>query len=243
MQHVRPWISFLFAMFVMAAVADVVPAQTTKPAERPPRAGGNPAFAPVTDDPALPRVLLIGDSISIGYTLPAREQLKGRANVHRPAANCGPTTRGVANLDKWLGDGKWHVIHFNFGLHDLKYIDDAGKNSSPDKGHPQVSPAQYEKNLEQIVERLTKTGAFLIFATTTPVPPGEPQRVHDDAVKYNEIARRVMKKHDVRINDLHAFCLPRLKEIQLPANVHFTQAGYAALAEEVAKQIEVAFPH
>jgi acyl-CoA thioesterase-1 len=243
MQHVRPWIRFLFAMFVMAAVAGVVPAQTTKPAARSPRAGANPAFAAITDDPALPRVLLIGDSISIGYTLPAREQLKGRANVHRPAANCGPTTRGVANLDAWLGDGKWNIIHFNFGLHDLKYIDDAGKNTPPDKGHPQVSPEQYEKNLEQIVERLTKTGAFLIFATTTPVPPGEPQRVHDDAVKYNDIARRVMKKHGVRINDLHAFCLPRLKEIQLPANVHFTQAGYAALAEEVAKQIEVAFPH
>ncbi len=97
--------------------------------------------------------------------------------------------------------------------------------------------------MAQIVERLKQTGALLIFATTTPVPPGEPQRVHDDAVKYNEIARRVMKKHDVRINDLHAFCLPRLKEIQLPANVHFTKAGSAVLAEEVVKQIEMAFPH
>jgi acyl-CoA thioesterase-1 len=229
----RSWIA---AVLVLLVVAMLAPAQTTKPAAR---RAPNPAFAAVADDPALPRVLLIGDSISIGYTVPTRERLKGKANVHRPAANCGPTTRGVANLDKWLGEGKWDVIHFNFGLHDLKYIDEAGKNIAPDKGNQQVPPGDYEKNLERIVERLKKTGAILIFATTTPVPPGEPQRVHDDAVKYNEIALRVMKKHDVRIDDLHALCeQPGMKEKQLPANVHFTEPGYAALGEEVAKQIE-----
>ena len=41
-------------------------------------------FEPIQDNPALPRVLLIGDSISIGYTLPVRELLDGRANLHRP---------------------------------------------------------------------------------------------------------------------------------------------------------------
>jgi acyl-CoA thioesterase-1 len=185
-------------------------------------------------------VLLIGDSISIGYTLPVREQLAGKANVHRPPANCGPTTRGLKNLNTWLGGGKWDVIHFNFGLHDLKYIDDAGKNTSPAKGHQQVPIEQYEQNLEKLTERLKRTGAVLIFATTTPVPPGEPQRVHDDAIKYNQTALRVLSRHGVRINDLHAFCLPRLKEIQRPGDVHFTPAGYDALAEEVAKQIEAA---
>jgi acyl-CoA thioesterase-1 len=231
----RSWIA---AVLVLLVIATLAPAQATRPAGR---QAPNPAFAAVKDDLALPRVLLIGDSISIGYTLPTRDKLKGKANVHRPAANCGPTTRGVANLDKWLGDGRWDVIHFNFGLHDLKYIDDAGKNIAPDKGHQQVPPERYEANLEQIVERLKKTGATLIFATTTPVPAGEPQRVQDDAVKYNEIALRVMKKHDVRIDDLHALCeQPGVKEKQLPANVHFTKEGYAALGEEVAKQIEAA---
>jgi hypothetical protein len=237
MQTTRLW---TIALLIVPMVSALASAQATQPAAASPRRTPNPAFAPVKDDPALARVLLIGDSISIGYTIPTREKLKDKANVHRPAANCGPTTRGIENLDKWLGDSKWDVIHFNFGLHDLKYIDDAGKNAAPDKGHQQVSPEQYEKNLEQIVERLKKTGATLIFATTTPVPASEPQRVHDDAVKYNETALRVMKKHDVRIDDLHAFCLPRLKEIQLPANVHFTKAGYVALGEEVAKQIEAA---
>ena len=132
------------------------------------------------------------------------------------------------------------MIHFNFGLHDLKYVDENKKNTAPSKGRPQVPLDQYEKNLDELVQKMKKAGKVVIFATTTPVPPGEPQRVSDDAVKYNEAAGRVMKKHGVRINDLHAFCVPRLKEIQRPANVHFTPEGSEALGQEVAKQIEAA---
>ena len=88
-------------------------------------------LAPVTDDPKLPRVLLIGDSISIGYTLPTREFLKGKANLHRIPTNGGPTTRGLASIDAWIGESKWDVIHFNWGLHDLKYMGPNGENLFP----------------------------------------------------------------------------------------------------------------
>ena len=92
--------------------------QPTKRSQRP----KNPAMIPVEDIKGLPRVLLIGDSISIGYTVPARDALRGEANVHRPLTNCGPTTRGLESLSQWLGDTDWDVIHFNWGLHDLKYL-------------------------------------------------------------------------------------------------------------------------
>jgi len=69
-----------------------------------------PAFDPVEDVAGLPRVLLIGDSISIGYTVPVREMLKGKANVHRIPANGGPTTNGLAHIDEWLGEGRWDLI-------------------------------------------------------------------------------------------------------------------------------------
>jgi len=197
----------------------------------------NPVFAPVTDHPNLPRVLLIGDSISIGYTLPVRALLKGKANVHRAPTNCGPTTRGLAALDKWLGDGKWDVIHFNWGLHDLKYMDDKGRLAPVEKGHQQVPIEQYEKNLDELVTRLKKTGARLIWATTTPVPEGATGRVPGDEVKYNAAAKRVMEKHGVAIDDLYAFAKPRLAQIQLPKNVHFTKAGSAELAKQVAASI------
>src|SRR5712671_3671107 len=92
---------------------------TTALAQKPAKSD---ALTPIQDQPGLPRVLLIGDSISIGYTPGVRELLKGRANVHRIPANGGPTKNGIANIEKWLGTGKWDVIHYNWGIHDLKYM-------------------------------------------------------------------------------------------------------------------------
>src|SRR5215467_9546105 len=120
----------------------------------------DPALKEVEDVAGLPRVLLIGDSISIGYTIPVRELLKGKANVHRILTNGGPTINGTQHLSEWLGDGKWDVIHFNWGLHDLKIGDD---------GTRQVPVDQYERNLRELVSRMRQTGARLVFASTTPV--------------------------------------------------------------------------
>ena len=111
----------------------------------------DPAMAPVEDAANLPRVLLIGDSISIGYTAAVRELLKGKANVHRPPTNCASTLVGLKSLEAWLGDKKWDVIHFNWGLHDLKYIDEKGALIAVDKGKQQVPLDEYEKNLRQLV--------------------------------------------------------------------------------------------
>lgn len=197
-------------------------------------------LTPIKDDPALPRVLLIGDSISIGYTLPVRDMLAGKANVQRPGTNCGPTTLGVKQLDAWLGEGKWDVIHFNFGLHDLKYINEKGDLVAVDKGKQQVSVDDYEKNLRMIVARLKKANATLIWCATTPVPEGAAGRAPGDELKYNAAAAKVMKDEGVAINDLHAFALPRLEKIQQKRNVHFSDEGSKELAKEVAATIAAA---
>jgi len=201
------------------------------------RRAKNSPLKQITDDPTLPRVLLIGDSISIGYTLPLRAALQGRANVHRPATNCGPTTRGLQQIDAWLGSGTWDVIHFNWGLHDLKYLGPDGKSLGDPKkpgSRQQVPIEDYEANLRRLVKRLQKTGATLIWRQTTPVPEGSRGRVAGDSVKYNTVAARVMKEHEIGIDDMFAFAKPRLKQIQRPANVHFTPAGSKALAEHSA---------
>ncbi|HYI95294.1 MAG TPA: SGNH/GDSL hydrolase family protein [Bryobacteraceae bacterium] len=190
----------------------------------------------IQDDATLPRVLIIGDSISIGYSIPVRKLLEGKANVHRIPGNAGPSSNGVFLIDTWLAEDKsWDVIHFNFGLHDLKRLSD---------GERQVSPEVYERYLKLIVQRLKKTGARLIYATTTPVPEGKvsPPRIPADVGVYNSLAARVMRDNSVPINDLYAFALPQLKQIQEPVNVHFTAAGSNALAEQVAKVIEAALP-
>lgn len=212
-------------------------------AKRPP----NPALQPVDDVPGLPRVLLIGDSISIGYTLPVRNRLRGEANVHRPLANCGPTTSGLANLDAWLATGgsgkKWDVIHFNWGLHDLKFMGPNGENladPAASSSHRQVSPEDYRRNLQSIVAQLQKTGAKLIWRNTTPVPQGARGRLPSDAVTYNEIARDVMTQADIPTHDLFTFAQLRLAEIQKPADVHFTPAGSDLLATDVVRVIRAA---
>ena len=198
-------------------------------------------FATPKEDPKLPNVLLIGDSISIAYTLPVRERLSREANVWRPAANCGPTTRGVANLDAWLGDRHWDVIHFNFGLHDLRWM--PVKSSAGDDGQseeaPQVSLKDYEENLRKIVTRLKKTGATLIWCETTPVPDKSDHRIQGDEENYNAVAAKVMQEMgDIRTDDLHDFAKSNAQ--QLPANVHYTPAGSEQLADHVAASIRSA---
>lgn len=200
----------------------------------------------IEDVEGLPRVLLIGDSISMGYTLAVREMLKGKANVHRPPTNCGPTTRGLEQLDSWLEvggkDKKWDVIHFNWGLHDLKYIGPKSDRIASVDGkdsRQQVPPKEYEKNLRQLVKRLKKTGARLIWRNTTPVPEGARGRVPGDSAKYNQIADKIMEEEGIETHDLYSFALKNAAKIQRQADVHYTREGSEALAREVVKAIKV----
>lgn len=227
--------TFLLGLFLPLALVAQTPT-AEKGGEKP----KDPALAPITDTPGLPRVLLIGDSISIGYTLPVRELLAGKANVHRIPGNGSATGVGLAKLDAWLGNEKWDVIHFNWGLHDLKHW----KDNKLDPAGPQMTPVEeYEKNLRELVRRLKATGAKLVWASTTPVPEGSDGRVAADEVKYNEAAARVMKAEGVAIDDLHAVAAARLAELQRPNNVHFSNVGSRALAEKVAESIQAQLPH
>ena len=194
----------------------------------------NAAMKPPQDVPGLPRVLLIGDSISIGYTLPVRDLLKGKANVHRIPQNGGATDVGLQKMASWLGDGKWDVIHFNFGLHDAKYLSETAQRASRE---------QYRENLRMLVEQMTATRATLIFATTTPVPKGgvlSPTRRFDSIEQRNTIAVSLMQELGVAIDDLYAVALPVMAEVGRENDVHFSPAGYALLAQAVAQSIETA---
>ena len=162
-----------------------------------------------TDDPKLPRVLIIGDSISMNYFDAAKAELKGIANLHRNEGNAGSSTRGVLNTELWLGNftekGRhWDVIQFNHGLHDLKQTYDAKTDTW---GEYSVPMEDYQANLEKQITILKKTGAKLIWCATTPVPnsnKGEYARRKGACVDFNKAALEVMAKHpEIRINDLH----------------------------------------
>ena len=91
------------------------------------------------------------------------------------------------------------MIHFNWGLHDLKHIaPDSnprhnGKRVAVGEGEIMVPLEAYEANLERLVKRLKDTGASLIWCSTTPVPQGAAGRIPADALRYNVAAQRVMQ--------------------------------------------------
>ena len=191
------------------------------------------ADSPQTKEP--PKVLIIGDSISIGYTPHVKQTLLAEANVVHNKGNAGPTENGLKNIDEWIGTTKWDVIHFNWGLHDLKVMPD---------GQKQVSPEAYQKNLRELVRQLKATGARLIWANTTPVPAGKlnPPRGAADVSVYNAIAKRIMDENRIATDDLYSFALPQLSKIQRPENVHFTAEGSETLAKQVVGSIESGLP-
>jgi len=168
------------------------------------------------DDPKLPRILIIGDSISMNYHDAAKEALKGVANYYRNDGNAGPSDRGTTCIDLWLGDHEqpglhWDLIQFNFGLHDLKQMFD---ETSQSYGDYQLAPEAYKKNLESVILQLKKTGAKLVWCTTTPVPNNSTGtwgdkvmgRRKDEDLVYNRAALEVLKNHpDISVNDINSF--------------------------------------
>ena len=188
-------------------------------------------------------VLILGDSISIGYTPTVKQTLQGKANVIHNPGNSQGTTHTLKNLDSWLKMHKWDVIHFNLGLHDLKRVKEAGaSNNSNDPADPrQADLPTYTANLEKIVQKLKASGARLIFATTTPYPAGvKPHRDPEDAVKYNEAALKIMKANGIQVNDLYSLILPDLNTLQQPVNVHFKPAGSEKMGKQTADMISKA---
>ena len=250
MKHVATIVCLMLAaIFFLALQVNAADAPTAaKPATTKPKA----EVWKFTPDPKLPNVLIIGDSISIGYTLDVRAQLKGKANVYRPLSadekqseNCNGSTNGIKRLDKWLQIApKWDVIHFNFGLHDLKHVSTPGGDTiSKTLTDPvQASPELYEKNLRSIVATLKGTNAKLIFGNTTPVPAGATGRTPEQPAIYNAIAAKVMKENDIQIDDLFGFITPNLARYQKPKDVHYTVEGYKVLAGQVSSEIAKILP-
>jgi lysophospholipase L1-like esterase len=205
----------------------------------------NEAFRYVENQEGLPNVLIYGDSISIAYTPTVRSELEGKANVYRIQVNGGDSSSFIPKMDTlretmkghWTHD--WDVVHFNVGLHDLKFV---VKGKLDKVNGKQVSSlAEYEANLRGIIAYLKTEApkAKLIFATTTPVPEGEAGRIAGDAAKFNEVARRVLRDFPrININDLYGFTKPHHSDWwSKPGNVHYNPDGIKAQGQEVARAL------
>lgn len=189
----------------------------------------------------LPNVLIIGDSISMGYTPFVQQALEGKANVVHNHGNAQHTGTGLAKLDDWLGDTRWDVIHFNWGLWDLCYRSEQSivyGNRDKVNGKVTFTPEEYGENLEELVIRLKKTNAKLIFVTTSYVPEGEAGRFVNDDKRYNKVALKIMKRYNIEVNNLNNLSKKvHRKHKKAEGDVHYTSEGYKILAQPVIERI------
>lgn len=196
------------------------------------------ALAHISFNPDKPKILIIGDSISNGYTGIVREDMKDLADVYHNPGNAKHSGYGLDSIASWIGDDKWDIIHFNWGLWDLCYRHPDSKvqgNRDKINGTITSEPEEYEKQLEAIVKILReKSDAKLIFVTTTYVPTAEAGRYTEDAIRYNEIAKGVMNANGVKINDIYELSKGIHREYgKGNDDVHYTPEGYKALAQHI----------
>jgi dienelactone hydrolase/lysophospholipase L1-like esterase len=214
-------------LFPMGAVSTRVMAQSANPA-------------------ALPKVVLVGDSIRMGYAPVVARLLAGKATVISAAANGGDSANVRNHLQEWVIREKPDIVHMNTGLHDLKV--------SRQTRQFQVPLDQYEANVRSIVQAIRNgTSARLIFASTTPILDGrharrdvEFDRFEKDVGRYNQAALKVMEQLDVPVDDLHSIVERGGAEGLLEKDgTHYTPEGYellaAAVADCVLRQIAIHF--
>ena len=184
----------------------------------------------------LPLVVLIGDSIRMGYQDHVISQLEGRAEVWVPEENGGDSRNVLAHLDQWVLARQPDLVHVNCGLHDLKRTFGA---------ESEVPLAEYEGNVRQILQRLQrKLNGAVVWATTTPVDETWHHqnkgfdRLEADVEAYNAAARAVAEDLGVPIDDLFAVVQREGKARLLTQDgVHFTAEGSQLLGRVVAECI------
>ncbi len=184
------------------------------------------------------KILIVGDSISIGYTPYVQESLKDEAIVRHNPGNAQHTGKGLKNIENWIGAENWDIIQFNWGLWDLCYRNpDSKVQGKRDKisGEITFSLAAYKINLETIVKKIKqKTNAKLIFVTTSYVPTQEAGRHLEDALKYNIVATEVMEENGIVINDIYKVSKKIHQKYGIGNDdVHYTSKGYEELSKYI----------
>ena len=181
-----------------------------------------------------PKVLVIGDSISIGYTPIVQVALASMAEVVRIEGNGADSANVRAKLDDWLSGTDYDLVSLNCGLHDLKYTD-----------RHQVESAAYQQNLEAIFNTMAGRGVRVLWVTTTPIHDERHagrkagfSRVNKDVELYNEMALGIVRRRKIQVCDLYRVVQSRgMETLLLKDGTHYTPAGYQILADEVAGAI------
>jgi len=178
-----------------------------------------------TEIDTLPRVLLIGDSIVVGYHEAVADILKGKATVSfYSTSKCVGDPSIYKELEYALGEYKIDLVHFNNGLHGFTTED-----------------REYGKSLEEYAERLhiQAGNAKLAFALSTPITvvgnPGKKDSLKNSRVlERNRLAAEIMSRKGIPVDDLYTLMDDCQKEYSISDGYHYNDEGYFRLGNCVA---------
>ena len=186
-----------------------------------------PNFGSSVDTPN-PDVLIIGDSISIGYTGPLIKTIGDKYDVRHPADNCRNSYYTLQNIDTWLDQYPHNIIIWNNGIWDTtradwldQYMPDAIRSNYG------TSLEDYKSNLIQIAQKLKSTSSRVIFLTTTDIPKISGVFEIGKEIDLNSIAYSVLPSMGVEVYDLYSFALSIQDAHTNDFDVHFkTSSNY-----------------
>jgi lysophospholipase L1-like esterase len=185
---------------------------------------------------ALPKVLLLGDSIRGSYQAIVTEILDGKAEVVGPAENCQFSLYTLSSLGRWINKlGEPDIVHWNNGIHDCGH--------NPLRGPAQFSVDDFRTNVGSILTRLRELTPKVIWATITPVHPDRPfvesgwSWRNEEIDPYNVAARELMEANEVPINDLHSLVWSDVDQFLSDDQLHLSDAGKQVCAQAVAESV------
>ncbi len=185
------------------------------------------------------KVLLLGDSIRMGYDDYVKEELKEFEVFYDPEDN-----GRFSDYTIWMFNfynntyGPFDVVHFNCGYWDM--------HIECPNNEREVPIEDYTYNLKRLIRYIKSTGAIPIFATTTPIydtPEKDGEFVKIDyknawVNEYNDAALKIMKEENVLVDDLYSLLLDESKRYyKCQDSLHLTDEGYRKCAKEVARVI------
>ena len=211
------------------------------------------------EDPLLPRILLLGDSISGGYFPGVRQRLDGQATVVGETAFTGlgkaayrfytsPAALKEGGLATFLAErGPFDIVHFNMGIHEFAWINAPNylkgkKLTEADPANVKTEADAYAARLRDVVALMRKAGAVPVFATSTAT---KADGVIDHMPYYlsncqafNAVAERTMQELDVPVVDIYGMIQPRIEEFILSDLIHFNGEASTQMANLIATQLK-----
>jgi hypothetical protein len=178
------------------------------------------------DDPSLPRVLLIGDSISCGYSRVVTRLLEGRYHVDRLGTSRSLNDPVLAKETvMMLQDSPYAAVHFNNGLHGFH-----------------LSPEQYAAGLRQYLALIREHcgDAKLIWGNSTPITVGGDTATLADSnavvITRNELAAAIMSEAGIPTDGLYGTVIGK-PELRSGDGYHYAGDGYEVLGKAVADAV------